>query len=211
MTVTPVELIYWVGMAAVAVNAMTAVLETEDKGMDVVGAVMVGLAASLGGGTVRDLLLNREVFWLGDQGYLSCGLVTVAITFVVARWIRFSKGAFLIPDAIGLALFTVVGARIAVALGTPWLAASLMGVVTGVFGGVARDVLVNEIPLIMQPGMLYATASWSGALTYIGLLHLGVGEGMAMGLGGLVIFGMRFAAIRYKLKLPAFRSRKPVK
>ena len=85
MTVAPQDLIYWVGMAAVAVTAVTAVLETEDKGMDLVGAIIVGLAAGLGGGTLRDLLLTRPVFWLGDPAYLVCGLVAVAATFVVAR------------------------------------------------------------------------------------------------------------------------------
>ncbi len=207
MTVAPQELIYWVGMAAVAVTAITAVLETEDKGMDLVGAVIVGLAASLGGGTLRDVLLNREVFWLGDAAYLACGFAAVAATFVVARRVRFPAGGFMVPDAIGLALFTVIGTRIALDMGTPWLAASLMGVVTGVFGGVARDVLVNEVPLVMRPGTLYATASWCGALVFIAALYLAIGEAAAMTAGGLVALAMRLAAIRYQLRLPTFHSR----
>ena len=209
MTVAPQDLIYWVGMAAVAVTAVTAVLETEDKGMDLVGAVIVGLAAGLGGGTLRDLLLTRPVFWLGDPAYLVCGLVAVAATFVVARRVRLPAGVFVIPDAVGLALFTVVGARVALAADVPWLAASLLGVVTGVFGGVLRDVLVNEVPLVMRPGTLYATASWCGALVFIGLTALGGGEAVAMAAGGLVVFGMRLAAIRYRLRLPTFQSRGP--
>jgi len=207
MAVAPLELIYWVGMAAVAVNAVTAVLETEDKGMDLVGAVIAGLAAALGGGTLRDLLIDRPVFWLGDPAYLVCGLVAVGLTFVVARRVRMPAGAFVIPDAIGLALFTVVGARVALAAEVPWLAASLLGVVTGVFGGVLRDVLVNEVPLVMRPGTLYATASWCGALTFIGVALAGGGEAAAMAAGGLVTLAMRLAAIRYELRLPTFRSR----
>ena len=207
MTVAPQELIYWVGMAAVAVTAITAVLETEDKGMDLVGAVIVGLAASLGGGTLRDVLLNRAVFWLADSAYLVCGFAAVAVTFVVARRVRFPTGGFMIPDAIGLALFTVIGTRTALDMGTPWLAASLMGVVTGVFGGVARDVLVNEVPLIMRPGTLYATASWCGALVFIGAAGYGGSEAAAMTAGGLVVLGLRLAAIRYQLRLPTFHSR----
>jgi uncharacterized membrane protein YeiH len=94
----PAELIYAIGMAAVAVNAASAVLETEDKKMDLVGAVVVGLATSLGGGTLRDLLLDRQVFWLADVAYLVCGLLAVAITFLLARRIRVPPGLFVVPD-----------------------------------------------------------------------------------------------------------------
>jgi uncharacterized membrane protein YeiH len=100
-------------MAAVAVNAASAVLETEDKHMDLVGALIVGLAASLGGGSLRDVLLGRPVFWLADVAYLVCGVAAVALTFLMARRFRLPTGVFLIPDAVGLALFTVVGCRIA--------------------------------------------------------------------------------------------------
>lgn len=209
MTLAPLELIYWVGMAAVAVTAVTAVLETEGKGMDLVGAVIVGLAASLGGGTLRDVLLTRPVFWLGDPAYLVCGLVAVVLTFIVARRVSLPADVFMIPDAVGLALFTVVGARVALAAEVPWLAASLLGVITGVFGGVVRDVLVNEVPLVMRPGTLYATASWCGALVFIAAVALDAGEASAMAAGGLVALGMRLAAIRYQLRLPTFQSRRP--
>ncbi|MRR09083.1 trimeric intracellular cation channel family protein, partial [bacterium] len=90
---------------------------------------------------------------------------------------------------------------------TPWLAASLLGVITGVCGGLVRDVLVNEVPLIMRPGTLYATASWVGALALIGLLRLGAGEVTAALVGGGLVLVLRLAAIRYRLSLPTFRSR----
>jgi uncharacterized membrane protein YeiH len=207
MHIEPLALIYWVGMAAVAVNAVTAVLETEDKGMDLVGAVFVGLAASLGGGTLRDVLLDRQVFWLADVGYLVCALVAVALTFLAARRMRPKAGVFVVPDAIGLALFTVVGTRVAMDLGTPWLAASLMGVITGVFGGMLRDILVNEVPLVMRPGTLYASAAWFGALAFIATIEFSGHEVGAMLVGGVVTLAMRLAALRYQLHLPTFRSR----
>lgn len=201
------ELIYVAAMAAVAVNAASAVLETEDKRMDLVGAITVGLATSLGGGTLRDLLLDRPVFWLGDINYLVCGLLTVFATFALARRVRIKPGLFVIPDAIGLALFTVVGTQIALAYGIHWLPASLLGVVTGVFGGMLRDILVNEVPLVMRPGTLYATASWLGALTLIGGLHLGFGAAPSALAGGALVLLLRMAAIRYQLSLPTYRSR----
>ena len=203
----PAELIYALGMAAVAVNAASAVLETEDKKMDLVGAVIVGLATSLGGGTLRDLLLNRPVFWLGDVAYLFCGLLAVGLTFVLARRIRVRAGLFVVPDAVGLALFTVVGCQIAVAAGVHWLSASLLAVITGVVGGMLRDILVNEVPLVMRPGTLYATASWLGALTLLGALQLGWGDAAAAAAGGAVVLGLRLAAIRYQLSLPTYKSR----
>jgi uncharacterized membrane protein YeiH len=207
LALSPAELIYIVGMAAVAVNAASAVLETEDKRMDLVGAVVVGLATSLGGGTVRDVLLARPVFWLADEAYLICGLLAVGLTFVVARRIRVPTGWFVLPDAIGLSLFTVVGCQIAVGFGVHWLAASLLAVITGVFGGMLRDVLVNEVPLVMRPGTLYATASWLGALTLLGGLQLGLGDAASAFAGGLVTLSLRLASIRYQLSLPTYTSR----
>lgn len=201
------NLIYAAAMAAVAVNAASAVLETEDKRMDLVGAITVGLATSLGGGTLRDLLLDRPVFWLGDINYLVCGLLTVFATFALARRVRIRPGLFVIPDAIGLALFTVVGSQIALAYDIHWLPASLLGVITGVFGGMLRDILVNEVPLVMRPGTLYATASWLGALTLIGGLQLGFGETASALAGGTLVLLLRVAAIRYQLSLPTYKSR----
>lgn len=201
------ELIYAVGMAAVAVNAASAVLETEDKRMDLVGAIIVGLVTSLGGGTLRDILLNRPVFWLHEIAYLVCGLLTVGATFVLARRIRIRPGLFVIPDAVGLALFTVVGTQIALAQGVHWLAASLLGVVTGAFGGMLRDILVNEVPLVMRPGTLYVTASWLGALVLAGAFHLGVNEAISAMAGGLLVLILRLLAIRYQLSLPTYKSR----
>lgn len=200
------DLIFGVAMAAVAVNAASAVLETEDKHMDLVGATIVGLAASLGGGSLRDVLLGHPVFWLADVAYLICGVIAVASTFLLARRVRLPAGIFVIPDAVGLALFTVVGCQVAVDAGVHWLAASLLGVVTGVFGGVLRDVLVNEVPLVMRPGTLYATASWCGALAMIAALAVGAGEAVSAAVGGVLVLGLRLAAIRYRLKMPEFRS-----
>jgi uncharacterized membrane protein YeiH len=201
------ELIYAAAMAATVVNAASAVLETEDKHMDLVGALTVGFATSLGGGTLRDLLLDRPVFWIGDINYLVCCLLTVVAIFALARRIRIRPGLFVIPDAVGLALYTIVGCQIALAYDIHWLPASLLGVITGVFGGMLRDILVNEVPLVMRPGTLYATASWLGALTLIGGLRLGLGETVSALAGGSLVLLIRLASIRYQLSLPTYKSR----
>ena len=115
-------------------------------------------------------------------------------------------GLFLIPDAAGLALFTITGTKAALVWGAPWLVASLMGVVTGVVGGILRDVLCNEEPLVFR-GNLYATPAWLGALAYIGLLERGADPG-AVALGaGSGIFLLRLVGIRWGIELPRFSAK----
>ncbi len=200
-------LLYWVGLAAVAVNALTGVLDAGRKQMDLVGVVMVGTATALGGGTVRDILLQRPVFWLSDQIYLIVAVATTLIIFFAVRGLRLPPRLFLIPDAIGLALFTVVGTQISLQAGAPWLAASLLGVITGVVGGVVRDVLCNEVPLIFVRGELYATAAWIGSIALIGLQSLGVSAIIAAWAGMATVLAVRLAAMAFKITLPTYSSR----
>ncbi|MFZ2366831.1 MAG: trimeric intracellular cation channel family protein [Azonexus sp.] len=202
-------LLYWVGLAAVAVNALTGVLDSGRKQMDLIGALLVGVATALGGGTIRDLLLDRNVFWVADQTYLIAALGTGFITFFIARALPLHPRLFLIPDAIGLALFTIVGTQIALQWQTPWLVASLMGVTTGVVGGVLRDILCNDVPLVFLQGELYASAAWLGALTLLGLQALGVNAVTSSWIAMAVILLLRLAAMRFHLTLPAFRQKQP--
>lgn len=197
---------YWFAQAAVAVCAASGVLEAGKKRFDLFGMVVIALAAALGGGSLRDMLLDRPVFWVHDQTYLLVALLTGLLTFFIARWIKLPARLFLIPDAAGLALFTVTGTSAALALQTPWFVASFMGVVTGVVGGILRDVLCNEEPLVFQ-GALYATAAWLGAVMLIVQLELGVDGVVASLATGILIFTIRVAAIRWELELPRFRAR----
>ncbi len=196
-------LLYWVGLAAVAVNALTGVLDSGRKQMDLIGALLVGVATALGGGTIRDLLLDRNVFWVVDQTYLIVALGTGLITFFLARLLHLPPKLFLIPDALGLALFTVVGTQVALQWHTPWLVASLMGVMTGVFGGVLRDILCNDVPLVFLKGELYATAAWVGALSMIALEAAEVSSVTASWLAMGLILAIRLVAMRYRITLPA--------
>ena len=199
--------IYGVGLAGVAVNAAAAVLEAGRKPFDMFGMVVVALAAALGGGTLRDVLLDRKVFWIADQSFLIAAMLAGMLTFVAARMLRLPGNLFLLPDAIGLALFTVSGTQIALSFDAPWLVASMMGVITGVFGGIVRDVLCNEVPLIFN-GTLYATPSWLGALLLIGLQQLGHPAGAAALAGGSFVVAARLLAIRFELQLPTYCARR---
>ncbi|HET9042568.1 MAG TPA: trimeric intracellular cation channel family protein [Burkholderiales bacterium] len=201
------ELLYWVGMAAVAVTAVTGVLEAGRKPIDLFGVVLVALTAALGGGTIRDLLLDRQVFWLADQTYLFAALFAGLATFLVVRVARLPPNLFLVPDAIGLALFTVIGTGIALAADVPWFPATFLGVVTGVFGGVLRDMLCNEVPLVFT-GELYGTAAWTGALGFVALIRLGVGPALAGFVAMGLIIAIRLAAIQWRITLPRFVARR---
>jgi len=195
-------LLYWVGVAAVAVNALTGVLDSARRQMDLIGALLVAVATALGGGTVRDLLLDRNVFWVVDQTYLAVALGAAVLTFFVARACRVPPRLFLIPDAIGLALFTIVGTQVALQWHAPWLVASLMGVITGAVGGVLRDILCNDVPLIFLQGEPYASAAWAGALAMIALQAADVAPVYASWAGMSIVLGLRLAAMRFRLVLP---------
>lgn len=200
------HLMYGLSLSAAAMMAAAGVLEAGRKRFDLFGMVVVALAAALGGGSLRDLLLDRPVFWVADQTYLIASLIAALLTFFLARIFALPARLFLIPDAAGLALFTISGTKAALVWGAPWLVASFMGVITGVVGGILRDVLCNEEPLVFQ-GTLYATAAWTGALVFIGLGVWGIDPGLAAVAGGVLIFVMRVAAIRWQIALPRFTAR----
>ena len=200
------SILYGVGLAGVAAQAAAGVLDAGRKPFDLFGIVVVALAASLGGGSLRDLLLDRSVFWIADQSYLIGAMAAGLATFALVRYVRLPARLFLLPDAIGLALFTVSGTQAALAMDAPWLVASLMGVITGVCGGIVRDVLCNEVPLVFN-GEFYATASWLGALLLLGLMAYDISPGWAALAGGTLTLALRLAAIRFRWRLPVFRAR----
>ena len=200
------DLMYWIGMAAVAANAITGVLEAGRKPIDLIGILIAALAAALGGGSLRDMLLDRTVFWIADQTYLIVTLLTGLVMFGIVRFVRLPPNLFLIPDALALALFTIVGTQIALQWHAPWLVASLLGVITSVFGGVLRDILCNEVPLIFH-SELYASAAWGGALLFIALQALGVPEAWAAGAGMGAILLTRWAAVAFSIAPPKFTAR----
>lgn len=197
---------YWLGMCAVEVCAVTGVLEGGRKRIDLFGLTVVALATALGGGTVRDLLLERTVFWIADSSYLLVAMGASLATFVIARLHPLPVRWLLAPDALGLALFAVLGTQIALDHGAGGFVASLLGVITGVFGGVLRDVLCNEVPLVFT-GELYATSAWIGSLLLIGLYFMEFPRLIAMLIAVAVIFAVRMAGMHWRITLPTFTSR----
>lgn len=187
---------------AVIASAISGALEARKHDMDVVGATTVAFVTAFGGGTIRDLLLGRTpIFWLQDPW------LTVA-AFVASLWAFYlidnlSGNVLVIPDALGLGLFSILGASYAYQMHLSVLVSAMMGTVTGVFGGILRDVLCNQIPGVFRRNTeLYATCSFVGALVFILLVNLNVDIGMSSLIGAATTFAIRMLAVRYRLTLP---------
>lgn len=203
---TPVllESLYWITLIAVVVSSASGVLKAGFKQFDLFGVIIIAIATGLGGGSLRDVLLDREVFWIRDQMFFIASLVSAIIMFITARLVVIPRKFVLVPDAAGLATFGVAGTLVSLMVGAPWLVASFMGVMTGTMGGIFRDVLCNEPPVVFQ-SQLYATVSWAGSLLFIGLLYLNVDVTFAAIFAGIAIFIARLLAIRFNVSLPKFR------
>jgi len=203
-TPTLLDNLYWITLFAVIVSSASAVLMAGFKQFDLFGVIIISIATGLGGGSLRDMLLDREVFWIRDQIFFIASLGSAIAVFLAARLMPLSHRLFLIPDAAGLATFGIAGTLVSLMMGTPWLVASFMGVMTGTMGGIFRDVLSNEPPIVFH-SPLYATVSWGGSLLFIGLLQLNLDVTLAAIIAGLGIFIARLVAIYYDIKLPRFR------
>jgi uncharacterized membrane protein YeiH len=187
---------------AVSASAISGALEARKQDMDIVGATTVAFVTAFGGGTIRDLLLGRTpIFWLVDP-WLSIATFAIAVlTFYLLD--RISDDLLVVPDALGLGFFSVLGATYAMQMDLSLLIISLMGVVTGVFGGILRDVICNKIPSVFKRNTeLYATCAFVGTWAFILLVKLHVDISVASWAGTLVIFALRLAAVKWKLTLP---------
>lgn len=198
-------LLYYLDLAGVAVFAASGVLAVRDKDLDLLGVIVLAAITAIGGGTLRDLLLNRHpIFWVADVWYL---VVIIASTLLTVAYVRVRPApvtALLVADAFGLALFALSGAQFAQAAQCPPLIVVLMGTMTGVAGGVLRDVITVQAPLILRRE-IYATAAIAGVSAYLALQALGMPGALAFGAGMSVVITLRLLAIRWGLHLPLLR------
>ncbi len=193
-----VQILDFIGTFAFAISGIRM---ASAKRFDWFGAYVVGFATAIGGGTIRDLLLGVTPVWMTDPMYLCCTAFALLCVIVFDRRLVRMDITFFIFDTIGLALFTVVGVSKSVELGFPFWVAIIMGSLTGAAGGVIRDVLINEIPLIFRKE-IYAVACVVGGLAYwlCTLVHL---EPYACQvLGGTAVFVTRILAVKYSISLP---------
>lgn len=196
--------LYWITLLAVIVSSASGVLKAGFKQFDLFGVAIIAIATGLGGGSLRDMLLDREVFWIQDQVFFIASLGSAIFIFITARIIAVPPRFFLVADAAGLATFGIAGTLVSLMVGAPPLLASFMGVMTGTMGGIFRDILCNEPPVVFH-SPLYATVSWAGSLIFIALLYFSLDVTLAAVIAGLGIFITRLLAIYYNINLPKFR------
>ena len=198
------HLITAIEIIAILVGAFSGFIEARRKRMDVVGVFTVAFIAAFGGGTLRDILLDkRPLFWVEHQGYAILIFVLALVASPLLRTIRqiISERVIVVADAIGLGLFAVAGVAQAQTAHMPVFIASLMGVITGIFGGVLRDIVCNEVPMVFRDGKPYAICAFFGARLYIGLQYTDVSDDIALWASAAFITITRLVTWKFELHL----------
>lgn len=152
--------LYWISLVAVVVSSASGVLKSGFRQFDLFGVIIIAVTTGLGGGSLRDMLLDIDVFWIKDQIFFIASLASAVIIFIGARLASISPKLFLIPDAAGLSAFSIAGTMVALAADAPWLIASFMGVITGAMGGIFRDLLCNETPIVFKARSMQQPLGW---------------------------------------------------
>ncbi|MCC6133745.1 MAG: trimeric intracellular cation channel family protein [Candidatus Contendobacter sp.] len=203
MTLDP--LLAVIEVSAIFVSAISGLIEAFRKRMDAVGVFAVAFVTAFGGGTLRDLLIDRRpLFWVQHQGYV---WLVLALTLIAPPLLRATRHHVVdrllqVTDALGLGLFAISGASLTLAAGMPVIIVTLMGVVTGVFGGVMRDVLCNEVPAVFQDHQPYALCAFCGCWVFVGLNGIGAESWLAFLAGAGTASGLRLAALAGGWRVP---------
>ncbi|UGV32729.1 trimeric intracellular cation channel family protein [Halopseudomonas aestusnigri] len=183
---------------------MSGALAAGRRNMDFFGVAVIAFLTALGGGTVRDILLgNFPITWTQHPLYIYITITGGLATIVLARFMRHLHQLFLVLDAIGLVAFTVIGCNVALRLGYDTVVVVMAGIITGIFGGIIRDIMCNRMPQVLRHE-LYASVSLVVALLYLALRHQGVNESVNLLAAFSVGLLLRMSAIRWKLSLPVF-------
>lgn len=199
------QLLYLFTLLGVAVFACSGALAAGRRNLDPIGVAVLAMVTATGGGTIRDVLLDRTVFWIRDPTHIVVCLGAGAVTWIWVRFFHPPDRALQVADAVGLALFAVAGAQIAEDLGHSGIIVVLMGTITGCAGGLLRDVLSAEVPLIFRKSELYVTTCVVGLTAYVALRHSGVHPAVAGIAGADAILALRLASIRWNITLPTMR------
>lgn len=196
------SVLYIIGITA---EAMTGALSAGRRKMDWFGVMLVASATAIGGGTVRDILLGHyPLGWVKNPEFLVITCIAGVLTTGLAKWGIKLKGLFIRLDALGLIVFSIIGTKIAMAMGHHALICMVSALVTGVFGGLLRDLICRQAPLVLHQE-LYASVALASSGLYLALLELGINDVTAT--VSTLIFGylLRMAAVRFKWRLPSFQ------
>jgi uncharacterized membrane protein YeiH len=199
---TFVQILDFIGTFAFAISGIRL---ASAKRFDWFGAYVVGLVTAIGGGTMRDLMLGVTPVWMEDPIYITCTGLALIWVILFGKYLIHLRNTFFIFDSIGLALFTVVGVGKSIVLGYPFWVGIIMGTLTGAAGGVIRDVLINEIPLIFRKE-IYAMACVVGGLVYWGLYTLEMNTIAVQVISGSAVFLTRILAVKYQICLPTLKG-----
>jgi uncharacterized membrane protein YeiH len=191
----------FVGIAAFAVSGA---LVAGERQMDWFGVMVLGIIVAVGGGTLRDLLLDVPVFWIGQFWYVAVAAAASLATIPVARWAQKVRRPVAMADAVGLAVFVTLGTRKSLEMGTSGFVAVVMGVVTGIVGGIIRDVLANRTPTILRKEV-YALAALTGATLYVAADGYGIDSILSLWGAIVAVLGIRLLAIFYGWSIPTLK------
>lgn len=200
---------YYLEHFGVTVAAITGVLAARGKQVDLFGVLVLALVTAFGGGTIRDVLLGSlPVFWTADQTFILNATGTAVVMFYLVRYHELPMVVLMVADAFALALFTMIGTRKGLAFHVAPAIAVIMGVTTGVAGGIMRDLLIGEIPLVFRREIyLYATAAFGGASAFAALSLCSLNPKWNAIVSTLVTLLLRLAGIRWRITLPLFRPK----
>lgn len=196
--------------AAVLVFALTGALAASRKQLDLVGFAFLASLTALGGGTVRDILLDRNpVFWIADPTPLAIACGAAVLVFFTAHLLESRQTVLTWLDALALPIAVAAGVRAAVETGQSVPIILIMGITTGCFGGLLRDIVANEVPLLIRTGKLYVTAAFVGAGAYLVVDAVWPSEALALGACIVTCFALRAGSLRYGWGLPVYKPRPP--
>ncbi len=198
--------VYLLEMLGTAAFAVSGALAASRKNMDIFGFCVLALMPAVGGGTIRDVIIDRTpVFWIADNGYVVVAIVAALVVYFTS-WKPGDRRRLLVwMDAMGLALFATLGTQISLGFKTGPLVAILLGVTTAVTGGMIRDMICNEIPLVLSTE-IYATAAFAAGVGYVAADAAGANDWISLGFGVLAGFVVRALAIVYNWSLPRFNQ-----
>ncbi|CUX81476.1 MAG: TRIC family cation channel [Roseibaca calidilacus] len=197
-------------LAAVFVFGLTGALAASRAQLDIVGFVFLACLTAVGGGTLRDMVMGREtVFWVAEPLMIVSATGAAVLVFFTAHLLESRLRALEWLDALALAVAVPAGVGLALSMNAPWIVVAIMGVATGTFGGLMRDVVCNEVPLVLKKGEIYATAALAGALMALAADALGIATGWALVACGGTTFALRAGSMLFGWNLPVYKSRPP--
>ena len=203
---TLIKFIPFIEAIGIIAFCISGFIRAQQHRFDPIGVFIIGFVTAFGGGTLRDIMLDRRpFFWVEHEAYIIALFVFSLIAGKTLHLMQrvFSLKSMLVADALGLSLFTITSTAVALDAGMPYFVASMYGVMGATFGGVIRDILCNEKPLLLIDAEPYATCAFAGSWLYLALMYFNVQAFLSLALGSVLVFVLRMASIKLKWRVPS--------